>query len=259
LNRAICDADLVIPVGCIRRGAWDPQRGAFGGLFPAFSDQGARQQMRQLMRLAEAARSPSLQKVTDEIGWLLGSMMSVQVVPGADDGLLDVLCGEVQAVMDRGRARYDAAWTMIVPGGADLVIAAISGDARQQTWTNVARALAAARQVVSATGSIALCTELAVQPGPGVKSLIEVADPYDARAELEQSQAGDVAIAEELSLALEQGSVFLRSQLEADLVEALGMVPLEDDEQVARLTGRFQSCILLGHAQYANPRVEELV
>ena len=141
--------------------------------------------------------------------------------------------------------------------GADLVIASVTGGSQQQTWTNVARALAAARQVVSATGCIALCTELAEEPGPAVRMLAENADPEEMRADLEDIHLPDAAVAEEIALALEQGSVYLYSRLDEETVESLGMVPLSEPGQLQRLAERFNSCLLLGHAQFALPHGEE--
>lgn len=257
LNRTLCDADLVIPVGCIRRGFWNSRSSAFSGIYPAFSDVAAQKQMRQQMRVAEEERKTPTRVLKDEVGWLLGSLMTVQVVPGGNNSLLHVLCGEVQAVMKRGHKLYKEAWTHSVPAAADLVIAAVSGDPRQQTWENVARALAAARQVASGTGCIALCTELTILPGEAVRGLAEVADPSEARELLVGCDLADAAIAEEVALTLEQGSLYLLSGLQSEFVESLGLVPLADEAQVQRLADRFNSCLLLGHAQFTLPRLEE--
>jgi nickel-dependent lactate racemase len=258
LNRSLCDADMVIPVGCIRRGFWNSRTSAFSGLYPAFSDLAAQKQMRQLMRVAEEERKTPTRILKDEVGWLLGSLMTVQVVPGGNGSILHVLSGEVHAVMKRGHKLYKEAWIQTVPGAADLVIAAISGDVRQQSWENVARALTAARQVASGTGCIVMCTELTTLPGEAVRGLAEVADPAEARELLVGCDLADAAIAEEVALTLEQGSLFLLSDLQSEFVESLGLVPLADEAQVQRLAERFNSCLLLGHAQFALPRVEEL-
>jgi nickel-dependent lactate racemase len=258
LNRTLCDADLVIPVGCIRRGYWSSRSSAFSGLFPAFSDVAAQKLMRQQMRLAEEERKTSTRLLQDEVGWLLGSLMTVHVVPGVNDSVLHVVCGEVQATMKRGHKLYKQAWTQTVPATADLVIAAISGDAAQQTWENIARALAAARQVASGSGCIALCTELNALPGEAVRGLAEVSDPSEARELLAGCNLADAAIAEEVALTLEQGSLFLLSGLQSEFVESLGLVPLADETQVQRLADRFNSTLLLGHAQFALPRLAEL-
>jgi len=257
LNRALCDADLVIPVGCVRLGHWTPDRGAFSGVYPAFSDEQAQKDLRQQTREHEFERKHSPLKTTDEIGWLMGCLLTVQVVPAGDDGILHVLCGETGAVMGRGRTLYEEAWSRNLPNGADLVIATVTGGTHHQTWANVARALAAARQVVSATGCIALCTELAEEPGPALRMLAENADPEEARADLDDVDLPDAAMAEEVALALEQGSLFLYSQLDDEMVEGLGMVPLSEPAQLQRLAERFNSCLLLGHAQFAIPRGEE--
>ena len=91
LNRSLCDADLVIPVGCVRRGYWNSRSSAFSGLYPAFSDRAAQTLLRQQLRAVEEERKKPKRVVQDEVGWLLGSLLTVQVIPGGGESILHVL------------------------------------------------------------------------------------------------------------------------------------------------------------------------
>jgi hypothetical protein len=183
--------------------------------------------------------------------------MTIQVVPAGDGQVLHILAGELGEVLRQGRRLCQHAWRDSVPRRASLVVAAIDGGTRQQTWDNVARALAAARRVVSEGGAIALCTDLMDAPGPAVRRLEGTSDWEEALREIRRRRLVDMVPAAELVRAMNRASVYLLSRLESDQVESLGMAPMEDVGDLVRLCGRFPSCILLSSAQYAAVRLEE--
>ena len=100
----------------------------------------------------------------DNVAWLLGINFTVQLVPAAGGRVMHVLAGQSDAVRRRGRELYHAAWGWPASDRASLVVAAIEGDAAQQTWENVGRALQAAGRFVEADGAIAVCCDLAAGP-----------------------------------------------------------------------------------------------
>ena len=138
-----------------------------------------------------------------------------------------------------------------------MVVATIEGGAAQQTWSNVARALSAARRAVAYEGAIALCTELATPPGEALMQLAHAEDLDVVVESLRDAQASDAAAAWEVARCLQRGTVFFLSRLPEELVESLGFAPIEDSEQLGRLTQRFDSCIVLANAQHAAPRVAD--
>jgi nickel-dependent lactate racemase len=137
------------------------------------------------------------------------------------------------------------------------VVASIGGGDREQTWDNVARALAAAGRAVTDDGSIAMCTDLASGPGPALMRLRDAQDIETAQRQIRHEHSYDARPAAELAHALERGSVYLLSRLEDEVVEQLGMAPVADGEQIARLAHRSDSCILLANAQHAVPTAED--
>ena len=92
LNRLLCDADFVVPIGCLRCQPALDYHGVYGGLFPTFS--GRVTQGKPKGAGSKGARQPSRTRDrTQEVGWLLGVQFVVQVVPGANGQVASVLAG----------------------------------------------------------------------------------------------------------------------------------------------------------------------
>ena len=122
----------------------------------------------------------------------------------------------------------------------------------------VARAISAALCAVEDGGAIALCTELEAEPGSALKYVAQ-ADDYDVAVhEVRRHRTEDALAAVQLLRALDRNQVYLLSDLDNDLVENLGLAPISDVAEVARLCQHHKSCIVLSNAQYAVPRVESV-
>lgn len=258
LNRTLLDADLVVPIGCLRHesslGSW----GWFGGLYPTFADSKTLERFRKPSAPEESRGSAAkTRREVDEVGWLIGTQFTVQVLPGPGESVLGVLAGTLPRVFELGGQRYDAAWHWQVPRRASLVVAAIHGRAARQTWQNVGRALAAAAHVVAEGGAIALCTELETAPGPAVASLAGADDPAAVWRHLRRHPAPDALAAAEALRALERSRVYLLSRLDESLVEELGLAAVSDAADIGRLARRHESCIVLPDAEFAAPSLSE--
>ena len=166
LNRLLTDADVVLPIGCLRCEPAIDYHGMFGGLFPTFSGRQTQDKLFADRRwlMPSVAKCGCREKI-QEAGWLLGVQFTVQVVPGPGGEVLRVLAGMPADVFQAGQAACQEAWSCAVPRPAQLVIAAIDGPAAEQTWDNVARALANARRVVRPMAR-SLCTSLDSPAGP---------------------------------------------------------------------------------------------
>lgn len=258
LNRTLLDADLVIPIGCLRDESTIGYYGQYGGLYPNFSDAKTQERFRR-PPVKSRKRAATPREEIDEVGWLLGTQFTVQALPAAAGRLLNVLAGEIPAVFRAGRSAYASAWTAVVPSRASLVVASLAGGSDQQTWENLARALAAASRVLADGGAIALCTQLATEPGPAVRGLSQVDDLDEALKRIRREGAADTLSAIVLVRAMEQGKVYLLSQLDESLVENLGVAPISDAADIGRLARRHPSCIVLANAQYVLPVVRDEV
>jgi nickel-dependent lactate racemase len=256
LNRLLTEADLVVPIGTIRRRTAAGYFGVHSPVFPTFANQPAVLRFRTPQALRRRGRHTAhLCQEVAEVAWLLGVTFTVQVVPAGGQRALAILAGDPATVESRGRALYDAAWHGAVPDRAALVVAAIEGEASEQSWLNVGRAVAAASPLVEEGGAVALCSTLAAEPGPAVQLLSEVADPEDALRQIRKAKPDDILPATQLIRTLRRARVYLLSELDAGQVEQLNMVPLSSASELSRLAHRYRSCIVLSNAPHASVRV----
>lgn len=257
-NRAICEADVVIPVGCLR------PDGALGylddamGIFPTFADEETIRRFRAPSSWLSASQRDRRREEAREAAWLLGVSFTVQIVPAAGDQILQILAGERDAVFDEGRRMTKNVWDCPVPTRASLVVAALAGGPEQQTWESFARALFAALQVVDDDGAIVVCSDLDDQPGMAM-SRIRGVDPDELSAldeigrEVLDDSADDAVLAAQLVEALRRVRVYLLSRLDDELVEELGLAPVSRAEEVINLCSRHPSCILMANSQHVLP------
>ena len=256
INRALHEADLVLPVGCLRGERAAGYFDIHGVIYPTFSDVNTLQRFRAIATLnGQDARRRELTADVDYVAWLLGVMFTVQLVPAAGEQVLHVFAGLSDAVRHRGREQYRAAWDWPVERQADLVVAAIEGGAGQQTWENVGRALQTASSFAEEDGAIALCCDLSAPPGPALRHLAGVASRREALRHVAKKRPVDTLAAAQLAHALDRNKVYLLSRLDASVVEDLDMIAVENSDELVRLVRRHPSCILLSNA--ANVTVVE--
>ena len=257
LARAIHDADLVVPVGCVQpRGAagyW----GIHGPIFPTFTDQKTSRRFRSPATLnAQGSQKRGLLREVDQVAWLLGINFTVQIVPGGGASALHVVAGQSDAVDHRCRELYATAWSGSVPQQASLVVAAVEGDQRQQTWENLGRSLNTAAALVEDGGAIAVCCDLAESPGPAVQRLAGARSREAVLRRIRKERPVDALPAAQLARALDRSRVYLLSGLNSTLVEDLDVVHVASADEITRLVGRHPSCILLANASRAVVAVE---
>ncbi len=257
VNRAIHDADFVISIGSLRLAESLGYYGINSGVFPAFSDSASIERYRS-PRAGGAVQRGRLRRDAEEVGWLLGSRFTIQVVPGAGEEILHVLAGDQEAVFNEGSRCCEQAWSYQVPRRADLIVATIAGGANSQTWENVARALAAVSETAEPEGDVVICCELDEPPGVALRQLTAADDLDEAMQVIARHKPADSLPACELAQALKRGKVYLMSRLDDELVEDLGMLPISADD-ISRLAKHYESCLILSNAHYAiaHPRGEQ--
>jgi len=252
LNRAITDADVVLPIGCLHSRWAAGYYGIHTAVFPTYSDQRTIQRFRSPTSLDGRGRTKrGPRKVVDEVGWLLGVTLTLQVIPGPGDGILHVVAGQTAAVRRQARRLYAAAWRYAVPRRASLVVAAVEGSPAQQTWDNVGRAVAAAGPLVEDGGAIAVCCDLEAEPGPALQQLAASRARQQAMQWIRRERPADALSATLLCQALQRTRVYLLSRLDDSLVEELEMAPIAEADELVRLALRCDSCILLSNAPHA--------
>jgi len=257
LNRLLTDADVVLPIGCLRSQRTSDYYGIHGSIFPGFSDQSTVLRFHSGSSRNGRSRQPKLVSEADHVAWLLGVNFTIQLVPAGGASVLHVLAGQTDAVRRRGQELYRAAWNARSSERASLVVAAIEGDAPEQSWENFGRALESAAAVVQEGGAIALCTDLAASPGPAMRCVAKARSPDMAVRRISKDQPPDALPALRLAQSLQHNSVYLLSRLDPQVVEDLDMIPIADADELVRLTRHHRSCIVLANAPRVAVTVDE--
>lgn len=257
LNRALTDADFVLPVG---RLAYDPvlgYGGPWGVIFPGSSDAEAIRAARAGADDNPADRRHPRAALAEsaEVSWLLGSQFQVGLVGGVT-GVVGALAGLGSAVLERGAREVDTAWTVSPPGRADLVVAGVGRPGVPSGVDEVARGLANAARLVERGGKIVVLSRAGGPIGPALGRLRGVSDPRAAVATLRGHESDpDYPAARQIARALAWADVYLLSALGREDVEDLGMIALDRAEEARRLAAVCGSCLVLSQADLARAAV----
>lgn len=258
LQRALTDADVVLPIGVLGDDHAPGYYGVHTGLFPGFANRKAREAFSALPALEAAGRRrDQLRHDVEQAAWMLGAHCTLQLLPGGGDRALGVFVGDPAAVGEAGRRAYRAAWESRVAAPAALVAVGIDGPPEQQTWLHFARALAAALPLVDFGGALAICSGLDARLGPALQSLCDAPSPHDALQRIAKRHPEDLLPAHVLVQALESHRVYLLSGLAAGIVEQLGMIPLAGPDELLRLARRHDDAIVFNHGPLARVMVGE--
>lgn len=256
LNRLLTDADVVLPVGCMQREHSAGYYGIHTTIYPEYSDQHTQARFRKHDRYTGNGHHRELQHEVNHVAWLLGVNFSLQVVPAAGDGILHVLAGQSDVVRRQCRELYRAAWNRSVARRVNLVVAAIEGPQRQQTWETLGRVLEGASRLVEEGGAIAVCCDMAAAPGSALQRLIGAPSREDAVRQIRRDNPRDALPALQLARTLETNRIYLLSRLDPGLVEELEMIPIAGPKELLRLAQRASSCLVLANAVRAMVHVE---
>jgi hypothetical protein len=255
LNRLLTDADFVLPIG---RLGFDPVlgfRGPWSALYPAQSDTETR---REFAAMASDARPdpdrerPALAEVA-EVGWLLGSLFQLGIAADRH-GAGAIEAGRESTVRREGSRGVADTWTVHAPGTADLVVAGIGG----RGLDDLAAGLAAATRLVRPGGRIVMLSRAAGEPGPALGHLTTLDEHDLGPAALKAHRDGpDYTAARRMAEALVRADVYLLSDLDPQLVEDLGMIPLSRPDEARRLAAGAASVFVLEAAESVRVELDE--
>ena len=255
LNRAVVDADFLIPVGCLRPQESFGYVGTVGNVLEAFTDTRTLSEHRRIYLGTNERRRGRVRSEAQEVAWSMGNRFAVQVLAGRAGTILQVLAGEVDRVSRDGQALAERTWRCSVPQRTAIVVAAIEGPSEQQTWANVAQALTSAQRITEPDGSILICSQVP-EPADPILRRIE-ANSIQSTEETEVPLDDDGWTASRLAMARRDARVYLYNDAGQSQVECDGIVHIESDAEVRRLILRHTSCTILGNAQYAVPTVRQ--
>ncbi len=251
INRALCDADVVLPIGALRAPGALGYLGVHQSWFPAFADLETQQRFLKPQSSLSGKHRRRRQHECEEAAWLLGIQLILQLIPGGAKRPLHVLAGTPAAVAKRGVGLCEDAWSYELPRRASLVVAAIGGGREQQTWNSVAQTLSTALEAVEEGGAVAICSQLRDKPGPALRRVARAGSWEDAVRAVRRQHTADAVPAAQLLKALQRVRVYLLSELDEDVVEDLGLAYVAKPEEIANLSTHYNSCVVLGNAQYA--------
>lgn len=255
LAEAVVDADVVVTIGRI---GFDPvigHRGTNSVFYPGLSSSDAIERAHgQGHSELDPDDTRPLRQMIDEIGWLLGTQFSLQVIPSVRGGVAHVVAGAGESVFRHGKELLSEHWLVETDERAEIVVAAIDHDG--DGWEQLGAALETARHLVTRGGKIVILSDLDAEPGPGIELIQHCDNPRDALKPLRTQAPPDLVPATQLAQALDWADVYLLSRLNADVVEELFMVPLGSAKEVQRLVEKSPAtCLFVAGAQYAYGRV----
>ncbi len=249
VNRSVFEADVVVPIGCARLPAVAGS-GVFDCLYPRLSDAETIGRLRTPSQLGSAARLAAARRKSDEAGWLLGVALVMQVVPASDGGVAEIVAGDPRAV---ARALPVALRATLVVPRASTGEPGGCGRRRRPARANLGKHRPGAGGRRAAGRGRRRGGDL-LRPGrcprPRAGQLIGSADFDGVERNVRNDHSPDSWPAWQLARALQRGPVYFLSRLEADDVEDLGLAPIADVDELARLAQRQESCIVLDDSQY---------
>lgn len=258
LNRALVDADFVLPIVAMRP-TNVVDRHDLTGVFPALSDSATRIRFGE-KRLSGKASAPAMKSgntIAEEVPWLLGVQLILSVTANSNGAAGEIHAGTVEAIAKRITPTLRCPDP--VPPPAALVVAALDGNGQQQTWENVIRAAQAAMAYAEPDATIVIWSALD-EPPQGTLQNLDSDDPFDSASESEPDADDHDGLpawkrfdelARALKQVMEKHHVMLHSQLAREIVEPIGIGVVESASELANLSRNFDSCGVLRAASYA--------
>ena len=255
LNRLLCDADLLIPLTCVPPPTSPRWLGIHGSIYPWLSDAETIDRFRVPLGSLTSTQHEQRRQEVDEVGWLLGVCVVVGIVPGPNGSILRAIAGTPDRV---GAECQDAArsyWDVELPRRVPLVITLVGDRDGELSWDDFAAAMASARNAAGDEAAVAICGNFTRLPGRSLHRLAGASDLQAVQRRLHRDQHEDTWAAQELATALLRGPVYFAGGLNEDQVEELGMAPIQQPEEIARLASRFEECVVIRDAHIAAPHL----
>lgn len=247
LNRTVVEADFLI---IISEQGYDPNFGHGGGpgaVFPVLSSGEIRAGHVGHFATKAPRKGTRAAAEANEVAWMLGTPLLIQVVPGPGDTIAEIVAGMPDSVAE-ANARQDARWRGTVEYQPELVVATVSGDPARVTFDKLALAVAAAARVVRLGGRIAVLTEAAPTLAEGAEILRQHDEPADADRVMKKRKPDDWPFAHLWSFAAKTAGLFVASGWPEELTESLFAASIADVAELQRLIDSSESVLILPDA-----------
>jgi hypothetical protein len=247
LNREAAEADVLITVGLMRFDSVYGVRGGMSAVFPGLSDaETVRRTGFADFHQYRPQQRDERRGLVDEIGSLLGTQYSVQLVPGPG-GPAAVFAGPGTAVHAAGTALLQQCWTARPAKRTELALISISA-APPCAWSVLGEALEKASPWVEDGGRIAVLADLPLPCGPAAEIIRRSRDPQEAIEVLRRHPLADGIEMLRLLETSQLARVYLLSSLPGEILEEFGVFQLADADELQRLLDQSRSCVVLPNA-----------
>jgi len=243
LNRRAVEADFLFLVG---RAGPDPllgRRGPSSVLFPLLADLPALQRARTFATDVRATTATTVERQgSAETAWLAGVLFGLSVSCDRNDAPSHAWFGMLKNVDAAAETTLKPLWTPKPPAREpDLVVASLSNRRHSDPWGTAAAAAYQALAHAPGSPAVLLVTDLDERPGEAVGWLTSSDEWSDRQARFrspEGRRAVDVVAAAQLAEVLADTNMFLASRLAPEVVESLGMTPVDGRRELQTTAGR---------------------
>ncbi|MBQ6615793.1 MAG: DUF2088 domain-containing protein [Thermoguttaceae bacterium] len=202
-------------------------------------------------RNSQLATRQSLAEEARQAGWELGVVLLMEIIPGAGDGVANIVFGtpdcvekEVERIHSACVKEFDK---NVVSGIGKLkfsrkpkqILCAVGGDERRQTWLNVIESLEASAEKGTDNCTLFLCADISQPVGSGFKVVMAGSDLLAGTisavaSTLYRENFPDSFLALRWLRLVDRHRIFWLSNLDCETIEKLGAVPLESIDQLQR-------------------------
>lgn len=233
VNRALVDADVILPIGCPAAGDANQQSDC---IYPDFSNEGSR------ARLATGqstflSRWQEVELANDT----LGSFFTIQVVCGPGGTVRNIFCGARKDATDQARRATNELWTFDWPQDSEMTVGTIESDAQYQDWNDFANALIAASRVTTSDGPIVIWSEIGAAPDQKTRQACLAQFDDGQRKKMSKTMR-------QVSAIVSERPVFLRSKLGQNATEEIGLGYIKSGEEVVKIAEPYAVCLLMRDA-----------
>ena len=248
VHRILVDADVVVP---IVRSLQDDGQPDPTSIYPHLVDHATRQRTQTDGMLDPAAA---------RTGWTLGVMGRLVIATDDAGQIVDAKIDPMSAT----RPSHPDAATLATTSGeeiagadddtADLVIVTLGAPPRQQRWVSIERAVDRATRHLVAGGSIVVWSDMSDLDASIVDGEAE-SDAQSPTADFPEIDFdGDAR--DRLTTVLGDHTIYLRSELDEELVESAGFAAIQTAAQVQRLIDQADRTLVIRAAdQWTAPQV----
>lgn len=231
INRALIDADVVIPI-CVAKGDAGDWRSQVEFIFPAFSDEETINRFQKTSVDHSKADDPLLKEAEDAIRWL-GVYLSVQIEPGPNRTVLGITTGERNAAIKQGHQHAHRSWHRTLNSRCQLIVASLSDRGRPYTWSELLSIIVRFSKVLKKGGSLVIRARLGGKTSSG-----KLKHPPKLSRQ-EKASFEDL---------LNKFHIYLLSDLHRDKVESLGFAYIESNQEINHLAQRVERCLVIADA-----------